>query len=80
MKDGSLNDIIIEQKSKNKKLTYEKIYFWTIQLLNGIDFLHSKIWHGDIKPANIFLHRNELVLGDLGHSRVEKTGMLTAVK
>ena len=70
MKDGSLNDIIIEQKIKNKILTDEKIYFWTIQLLNGIDFLHSKkIWHRDIKPANIFLHRNELVLGDLGLAR-----------
>ena len=70
MKDGSLNDILIEQKSKNKILTYEKIYFWTIQLLNGIDFLHSKdIWHRDIKPANIFLHHNELVLGDLGLAR-----------
>jgi len=38
--------------------------------LKGIKFLHSKdIWHRDIKPANIFLHHNELVLGDLGLAR-----------
>jgi serine/threonine protein kinase len=54
----------------------EKIQFWSIQLLKGIHFLHSKnIWHRDIKPANIFLHRNELVLGDLGLARNQQQNL-----
>jgi len=76
LKDGSLNDIIIEHKSKNKLFSFEKLQFWSIQLLNAIDFLHSnQIWHRDIKPANIFLHHNELVLGDLGLARNQQQNL-----
>jgi serine/threonine protein kinase len=35
--------------------------------LKSIDFLHrNNIIHRDIKPSNVLLHKNELVLGDLG--------------
>jgi len=69
LKDGTLNDIIKEHRMKNESILEEKIQFWSIQLLKGIDFLHSiQIWHRDIKPENIFMHNNRerLVLGDLG--------------
>jgi len=69
LKDGTLNDIIKEHRMKNESIPEEKIQFWSIQLLKGIDFLHSiQIWHRDIKPENIFMHNNRkrLVLGDLG--------------
>ena len=41
-----------------------------MQLLKGIDFLHSKqIIHRDLKPSNIYLHNRQLVIGDLGHAK-----------
>ena len=42
------------------------------QLLCGVEYMHSAlgIYHGDIKPANVFVHRgNQLKLGDLGLSK-----------
>ena len=73
-KDGSLNDIIESHRNAKKSIPNEKILFWSIQLLKGIDFLHSnKIWHRDIKPKNLFLHHNDLVLGDLGLARDAKS-------
>ena len=74
IKDGSLNDIIERHRNENISIPNENILFWSNKLLKGIDFLHSnKIWHRDIKPRNIFLHRNDLVLGDLGLARDAKS-------
>ena len=66
-KDGTLDDVITECKNEDKYLKEEKIQFWSLQLLKSIDFLHrNNIIHRDIKPSNVLLHKNELVLGDLG--------------
>ncbi len=76
IQDGSLDDKIKEYKNKNELIKDEKIQFWITQLLKGIDFLHSKqIWHRDIKPSNIFLHKMQLVLGDLGLARNQQNNL-----
>ena len=82
--DGSLDDIIKKHKISRQSIPSEKIQLWTIQLLKAIEFLHSKeIWHSDIKPMNIFMHHNDLVLGDLGLARdsnsIHKTSKTTGM-
>jgi serine/threonine protein kinase len=44
---------------------------WCVQILDGLDFLHSKnVIHFDIKPENILLDELERIkLGDLGLAR-----------
>ena len=57
-------------------IPFEKLHFWSIQILEGIRFLHLKeIWHRDIKPDNIFLHGMQLVLGDLGLARNQQQNL-----
>ncbi len=46
----------------------------TIQILDGLEFLHSRnIIHRDLKPANILLQGNTLRLADFGISRALRT-------
>eukprot|EP00397_Hematodinium_sp_SG-2012_P021707 GEMP01022445.1.p1 GENE.GEMP01022445.1~~GEMP01022445.1.p1 ORF type:complete len:376 (+),score=73.27 GEMP01022445.1:385-1512(+) len=43
-----------------------------VGVLCGLEYLHANgIWHRDVKPENVFLHRQpyRVVLGDLGMSR-----------
>ena len=65
----------IEYNKKNKLLFMENmIWKWLIQLLNGVVFLHSHhIMHRDLKSANIFLMKNNIVkIGDLNVSKLSK--------
>ena len=51
-KDGTLEDQIAYKRAVNKELEYEHIQLWIIQLLKGIDFLHTnKLVHRDLKPS-----------------------------
>ncbi|RNA25340.1 serine threonine kinase [Brachionus plicatilis] len=70
--DGTLDEEIALQRAIGKPLAFHDIISWSIQLLNGIQYLHNhdeQIIHRDIKPANIFLSGRKLVLGDLGHAK-----------
>ena len=64
------------QYNKQNKLLFEEnvIWKWIIQLLNGVVFLHSHhIMHRDLKSANIFLMKNNLLkIGDLNVSKLSK--------
>ncbi len=51
-KDGTLEDAIQDRRVINSELRFEDIQSWIYQLLEGIDFLHSKnIIHRDLKPS-----------------------------
>ena len=42
-------------------------FFLFSQILNGIKNIHKKNYiHYDLKPGNIFLHKNEIKIGDFG--------------
>jgi serine/threonine protein kinase len=77
---GSLRDRIHFQLNKKDHYpstsTYfneNLIWFWLLQILEGIKYIHSKdIIHRDIKPDNIFIDaRNGLCkLGDFGLAKI----------
>jgi serine/threonine protein kinase len=66
-----LNEVIITHREKNTKIEPGKIKKWSIEILEGLDFLHSiEIVHFDIKPDNILVEQlNRVKIGDLGLAR-----------
>jgi serine/threonine protein kinase len=66
-----LDGVIKTHREQNTKIELNKIKKWNIEILEGLDFLHSKqIVHFDIKPENILLEQlNQVKLGDLGLAR-----------
>lgn len=70
--DGSLEEWL----KRKGKMPVEKTVEMMIQILDGLEFLHSrKIIHRDLKPANILLQGNTPRLADFGISRVMKTSL-----
>lgn len=68
--DGSLEDWL----KTHGKMSVEKAVETTIQILDGLEFLHSRsIIHRDLKPANILLQGKTPRLADFGISRAMKT-------
>jgi serine/threonine protein kinase len=71
LKKGDLDGVIATHREKNTKIEHSKIKKWSIEILEGLEFLHSiKIVHFDIKPANILVEQLDRVkIGDLGLAR-----------
>jgi serine/threonine protein kinase len=64
---GTLNDII----KKSGKLPEHVIALITVQILNGLDYLHrnKKVIHRDIKPSNLLINSEGFVkIADFGVS------------
>jgi serine/threonine protein kinase len=66
-----LDGVICDHRKRGVKIELGKVKKWAIEILEGLDFLHSKrVIHFDIKPANILLEQLERVkIGDLGLAR-----------
>jgi len=80
--DFAANGDVYQKISKSKKEStyFEEDAVWKILLgsLSALNKLHQmKIFHRDIKSANIFLADNNVaLLGDLNVSKVAKQGLL----
>jgi serine/threonine protein kinase len=65
--------VICDHRERNVRIDEGKVKKWAIEILEGLDFLHSKkveVVHFDIKPANILLEQMDRVkIGDLGVAR-----------
>ena len=61
---GTLIDFYIEEK---KTFSEDLVLKFTVDILKGLNELHKcNIIHRDIKPRNLFLRNNHIVIGDLG--------------
>ncbi len=69
--DGDLSVYLRKHQDTNELLAEELIMNWFIQLVQGLNYLHShKIIHRDVKPQNIFINdQGVLKLADFGISK-----------
>jgi len=75
----SLGQLIERHRKSGQKFSTSEIKHLAIEILNGIDYLHSKqIWHRDLKPDNILVdldendHVNKLKITDFGVCKIIK--------
>ena len=59
-----------EHVKKNNYLGEEESIYFLMQIMNGFKELHKhKIMHRDFKLANIFLHDDNIIIGDFGFAK-----------
>ena len=65
-----LSDELCEEGFKSPR-TFEEIYKFFLQILDGLEYIHSKnICHGDIKPQNILTDGKVVKITDFGTSKL----------
>ena len=65
-----LSDELCDTGFKSPR-TFEEIYNLFFQILNGVEYIHSKkICHGDIKPQNILTNGKVAKITDFGTSKL----------
>ncbi len=70
---GTLKDRLNLYIKQNIFLQEDLIWYWALQILNGLKYLHGKgIIHRDLKPDNIFISckNGACKIGDFGLSKV----------
>ncbi|KAJ5073773.1 serine/threonine protein kinase [Anaeramoeba ignava] len=75
---GIVMDYALEGDLKNKiiNLTFDEQIRFSLDIIEGIKFLHSKsIIHRDLKPENILIFSNKPKISDFGVSRVKEHTM-----
>jgi NIMA (never in mitosis gene a)-related kinase len=75
---GDLDRKITNHIKNKSHMAETEIFSYLVQIIQGLKALHDKkILHRDIKAANIFIFKNNLIkIGDLNVSKVMKMGML----
>jgi len=69
--------LYIKKKNKINRATRLK---YIKELVSGIAFLHSyNIVHGDIKPANLLILKNKVLINDFSFSRLVKMDFMEAM-
>jgi NIMA (never in mitosis gene a)-related kinase len=76
--DGDLLKKIDSHKKAKTRFRESDIWSYLTQILSGLSLLHNmKIYHRDLKSANLFMSKPNLMkIGDLNVSKVAKKGML----
>jgi serine/threonine protein kinase len=71
-KNGDLGNVIENCRVNKEHIPNHKILKWSIGILDGLDFIHSKgLLHSNLKPANV-------LLDEIG--RVKLTDLATVTK
>jgi NIMA (never in mitosis gene a)-related kinase 1/4/5 len=62
-------------KKNNQYFSENLVINWVLQLVLGVQFIHSKkILHRDLKPQNIFIDNDmNIKIGDFGISKILAT-------
>lgn len=70
--DGGSLSARIERSARNgTPIPEDQIVSWVAQIVMALEYLHDKgILHRDLKPGNMFLSHNDIVVGDFGLSKV----------
>ncbi len=60
--NGTLADVIRDVRLRGQVIPEQRIMEWTVQIAQALQYIHScRILHRDLKTANIFLTKNDII-------------------